>query len=639
MDISHISMNHSLFSKAFVAFASLVACGFLVVSSASAQTNYYFDPGADGGTGSGGSGEFNNSIWYDSATSTTDTTFAPLNNAFFDGAAGTVTVDAPVSANYLEVGVTSGTTETIGTTGADASQITLGPILQNQPYNLLQVDAGSENVVFNSNLNLNLENQTYGTELSGSSASTGNVSFNGGITFTNNTTPATDPSGNSTGSPGLSLTATAPGGTFTVNSAVSLVETPGDIPTQNGNAPNLYFTGSSASNTLTLTSNASFVDTRIFADGGTVLDQGAKFTYMSGGESTNGPILVGGGGQYLADVAGMTVNDTVQFQGGGGSIGSDVVGVTNFSGHNSYNNSLVAISYAGSSPVNLTAGAGARVNILGDVQNGNGYEINKTGAGTVNIDDGYNYRLQGGGWDIQNGTLLVNSNGTIVEGTIPGTGPFDPTPNAPNGGYTNETHIGLTIENVATAALSSTQTYATLGGNASVSALVTAAGGNSSITPGDPTVNGGIGALTLAGGLTASSGLTLNFVLNGEGGGVENPGVNNSVLDVPTLTLNGPVTVNFTTLDTVATGVYYTVIQGLDPENANAVANWSGVTDPSFTFNAPAGYAVENYILETDLGGDTFSVEFEAVPEPSTWALMGLGVVLVAGVARFRKLA
>ncbi len=202
------------------------------------------------------------------------------------------------------------------------------------------------------------------------------------------------------------------------------------------------------------------------------------------------------------------------------------------------------------------------------------------------------------------------------------------------------TGSGVQIDNVAkTSLVPNVQTYATLGGTGDTHVAVTAMGANSSITPGDPTVNGGIGTLTLAGGLTASSGLTLNFVLNGEGGGVENPGVNNSVLDVPTLTLNGPVTINFTTLDTVATGVYYTVIQGTDPENPNAVANWTGVTNPTFTFNAPAGYAVENYILEQDLGGDTFSVEFESVPEPSTWALMGLGTVLVAGAVRFRKLA
>jgi len=600
-------MNHLPFSKASAVVASLIASGLLVVSSASGQTNYYFDPGAAGGTGSGGSGEFNSPVWYDG----TDTSFVSGNNAIFDGSAGTVTVDAPVSANYLEVGATSGT-ETIGTTGADASQITLGPVLKNQPYTMIQVDAGSENVVFNSNVDLLLEGQTYNNETTATSASTGNVTFNGGITFEDNVTLATDPTGNSTGGPGFNLIATAPGGTFTLNSAVTLVTDPGAEPTANGNAPNLAFTGSSTSNTLTLTSGASFVDTRIFASGGTVLDQGAKFT-VNTNENTNGPILVGNGGQFLADVAGMTISDSVQFQSGGGSIGSDVVGVTTFSGTNSYNNSLVAISYAGSAPVNLVAGAGSRVNILGDVVNGNGYGINKTGVGTVNIDDGYNFRIQGGGWDVQNGTLLVNSSGTIVNGTTPGGAP-----------------VGLTIENAANSALSSTQTRATLGGNATVSALVTAVGANSSITPGDPTVNGGIGTLTLNGGLAASNGLTLNFVLDGEN---TNPGIDNSLLIVPTLTLDGVVTVNFSTVDTVLTDTYYTVMTA----NNESDATWTLGSNLSFDFNAPAGYAVESYVLDPD--GKTFSVEFEAVPEPSTWALMGLGVVLVAGTARFRKLA
>jgi fibronectin-binding autotransporter adhesin len=600
-------MKYSPVSKANrkkldIALAAFISA-FCLAASAQAQT-VYFDPN-DTHTAAGGDGEFNGATSWESGG--VNGPFASGDSAYFDGAAGTVTVNAPVSAKYLEVGVTSGT-ETIGS-GVDASQVTLGPVLLNQGQTLFKVDAGSENMVFNSNVNLLLEGQTYGDEVAGTSASTGNVTFNGGITFTDNVTLATDPANNSTGSPGLDLVATAPGGTFTLNSSVRLVTDPGAEPTQNGNAPNLYFTGSSASNTLTLTSNAKFIDTRIDADGGTVLDDGAQFTILPGGESTNGPILIGNGGQYLAGLANMTISDSVQFVGGGGSLGSDVVGVTTFSGTNSYNNSLVAISYSGSAPVNLVAGAGSRVNILGDVVNGNGYGINKTGVGTVNIDDGYNVRIQGGGWDVQNGTLLVNSNGTIVNGTIPGGGA-----------------IGLTIDNVATSSLSSSQTYATLGGNASVSALVTAAGANSAITPGDPTVNNGIGTLTLNGGLTATSGLTLNFVLDGEGNAV---GVDSSRLIVPDLTLSGPVTVNFSTVDTIETGVYYTVI---DANNESASWNVSGA---NFTFNAPAGYAVDNYKLSTT--GDTFSVEFDAVPEPSTWALMGLGVVLVVGAARFRK--
>jgi hypothetical protein len=118
-------------------------------------------------------------------------------------------------------------------------------------------------------------------------------------------------------------------------------------------------------------------------------------------------------------------------------------------------------------------------------------------------------------------------------------------------------------------------------------------------------------------------------VLDGEGTAL---GVDSSLLIVPTLSLNGLVTVNFTTLDSVVTDSYYTVIYA----NNNPNASWTFGSNLSFAFNAPAGYEVEGYKLSK--AGDTFSVEFEAVPEPSTWALMGLGAVLVAGAARFRKL-
>jgi hypothetical protein len=603
-------MNYSSFSKTNRSKfeVPLVAIASLLFLSASVRAQVvYFDPN-DTGTPAGGSGEFNGATSWESGGA--NGPFVSGESAVFDGAAGTVTVNAAVNVGYtpgqsdaMEIGVTSGTTETIGTSGADASQITFGPILLNQNQTIVGIDSGTESVVFNSNLNLNLEAQTYGN-IYVTSATSGNVAIEGGINFTNNTSDATDPGNHSDGSPGLDLDATTSGGTFTLDSAVTTVEVAGNHPTQNGNQPTLLFTGSNANNTLTLTTGASFTNTRVEANGGTILDQGATFVRTNGVLlNGNGPIFVGGGGQYLADTAGMTISDTVSFTSGGGSIGSDLAAVTTFSGDNSYNNGLVAIAYANANdPIDLTAAAGGRVNILGDVVNANGGMVSKTGAGIVNIDDNNNARIQQYGWDIQNGTLLANSSGTITTG-------------------------GLSIDNVATSALvPNTQTYATLGGLGNVSALTTAVGANSSITPGDPTVNNGIGTLTLSGGLTATSGLTLNFVLNGEG---TVSGTNSSLLIVPTLTLDGVVTVNFTTLDTVVTDSYYTVMSA----NNAPGSTWTGT--PSFTFNAPAGYEVENYVF--DKRGDTFSVEFEAVPEPSTWALMGLGALLVAGSARFRK--
>jgi hypothetical protein len=178
------------------------------------------------------------------------------------------------------------------------------------------------------------------------------------------------------------------------------------------------------------------------------------------------------------------------------------------------------------------------------------------------------------------------------------------------------------------------QTYATLGGNGSTSVAVTADGANSSITPGDPTVNNGIGTLTLAGGLTANSGLTMNFTLNGTGPNSE------IALAGSNLILGGTITFNFTNIGgALSLDTPYTLITGIG--NAGDFGTALNDSANTFDFNAPAGYTVSAYSTGSDANPNdsSFYVEFEAAPEPSTWALMGLGVVLVVGAARFRKLA
>jgi len=617
--MNHLSSSKASRVKFYAAFAS-IAAGVLLSATVKAQTpgdTVYFDPTNSGTTTAGGTGDFSTSNFWDPTTQTeapfvsgttpvivpgtpnTTEIAAYGETAVFNGPGSTVAVSLPVNPYSLQVGVTSGT-ETFGTTGAEAQiSLPLGDGVNLNPININSSSTtGTENVVFNSNLNFQIAQPYYGG-VGINSYTSGNVTFNGGITFSNYTTD-----GDSVGEPDMQLSENA-GGTFTINSAVTALNMPNSTPI--ANFP--YLLLNKAGGVVTLTSNASFNSTEMNVQAGTVLDQGASFTSALGGPGY--AISVGGTGQYLTDAANVNVTAGVEFNSGGGTIGGATADTTTFSAQE-------IVAYSGA-PIDLTAAAGGRVNFTGDIHSGQGYSIVKIGAGTIALNDTQGRAEdQTGGWEVQNGTMLLNgsySKGTSISGS------------------------GVQIDNVAKTALSSTQTYATLGGTGDTSVAVTAVGANSSITPGDPTVNGGIGALTLAGGLTASSGLTLNFVLNGEGGGTETPGVNNSVLNVLTLTLNGPVTMNFTTLDTVATGVYYTVIEGLDPDNANAVANWSGVGNPAFTFNAPAGYQVESYILDTTLGDtQTFSVEFEAVPEPSVYGLLGIGLVGLVAINRFRRL-
>jgi hypothetical protein len=489
--------NPTTFSKLrcnqFEAALAAIASIFFLSASAHAQNagaNVYFDPSNSGTTTAGGSGDFATSDFWNGSTdapfvSGTDEVgnFVPGEGAIFNGPASTVSVSSAVNPDYLEVGVTSGT-ETFGTAGSEAAielpignSPSTGPNY-NQPQvgpdflNPIQVDAGSENVVFNSNLNLGIINHYYSNGAHLTSNTTGNITFNGGITFTNNT------SGNdNVGNPTFDFDGLN-GGSFTINSAVTVVNAAGSKAITNGNVPSILL--STAGSTLTLTSNASFTDTVAKVYAGTILDQGA--TYSSPVYALNYKISVGGSGQYLTDAAGVDVSPNLVFNnvggGNGGTIGGALADTTTFSGQE-------IVSYNGVN-LNLTAAAGGRVNFTGDVHNGNGNSIVKIGAGTIAMNDTQGRgEDQSAGWEIQNGTMLINGS--------------DKTGSSLSGS-------GVKIDQVATSALSGSQTYATLGGSGDTSVAVTAAGANSSITPGDPTVNGGIGTLKLNGGLTATSG-------------------------------------------------------------------------------------------------------------------------------------
>jgi hypothetical protein len=94
------------------------------------------------------------------------------------------------------------------------------------------------------------------------------------------------------------------------------------------------------------------------------------------------------------------------------------------------------------------------------------------------------------------------------------------------------------------------------------------------------------------------------------------------------------VTINITSLGGIATGEVYVLFNAAD-----------GVTgSPTFTFNVPTGYALDpdygrggtvGYIFSRT---GTLSVQFIAVPEPSSYAMMLGGLALLAFCLR-RKVA
>jgi fibronectin-binding autotransporter adhesin len=476
---------------------------------------------------------------------------------------------------------------------------------------LIYQDGNSGNVTIDSNMNVDTTTNTDRYNIL--SNSTSSITLNGNITFGNQD----GRTGNTNRS--LIIGSTQNSAVFYLNGTFKDSSGSGGTNinlrlAEGGATQDTYFINGDVSG---LTAGIQIGSGNVVVDPTAVLGGNTIFMYDDQDNSSENVALYAAQGETIANGVYISMKYHSDGKYGNGTLGAyDASSVTYNGGIGLDNSGLV-----------LTAAANGRATFNGNINNHSPNGLFKTGAGTdvLNEAGGNSYGLNNDFssspgtvlMDVQQGTLLINN-----------------TSGSAFGGF------GGTVK---------VEAGATLGGSGHVigGQQVVAEAANSVISPGDAGqanlgINAKIGTLTLAGGLDAESGLTMNFKLNGEGTAA---GVNSDQLIVSDMTLTGNVTINLTALDTLKTGTgnFYTLIQ----DNGD----WNGT--PNFTVNAPTGYELDptfgpddglndgkdlGYIFDPTPGSGSFTVELVETPEPSTWAMMIGGAALLGFFAR-RKMA
>jgi autotransporter-associated beta strand protein len=272
----------------------------------------------------------------------------------------------------------------------------------------------------------------------------------------------------------------------------------------------------------------------------------------------------------------------------------------------------------------LTITQAANTTFAGTIS-GTGAKLVKSGSGSLTLNGTNTYD---GGTIISQGQLVAGAGGAFGTGSV-----------TLNGGS-----LGVAPDIIFSNPLSFGAGGGTLSGNGTIAAPITA-GSLVVLSPGNSP-----GTLSFTAGLTFASAGTLVFQVQ-DAAGVAGTGYD-------LLAVSGVLAGPGTSLDVTATpGAPFIVkLFSLDSGgNAGAAANFNAAANYSWTFATAAsgisGFASDKFVLDptgftNGLAGGNFSftengnslvLNFTAVPEPSTWALLAAG--LLATLLRRRRRA
>jgi fibronectin-binding autotransporter adhesin len=233
------------------------------------------------------------------------------------------------------------------------------------------------------------------------------------------------------------------------------------------------------------------------------------------------------------------------------------------------------------------------------------------------------------------GSFTIQS-GTVIAGNSNAFGSSD-NPVVLNGGVGLSVQSGVTINN----SLTINGAANTLSGNGTIGTVVDA--GSNVIISASSGVGGIPGNLTFGNVLQLDPGATINFHLYDANGAAGTGFSLITAIDGIDLTNANPSSITFNLFSVNAGG---SAAAALNFNSGNPYT-WTFATTPTII----TGFAANQFVLNTagfvnGTGGGTFSfsqvgnnldLNFTPVPEPSTWALMGTGVLALASITLRRR--